>query len=103
MKDWSMVSSLAPPTQPFTFREVGSTEDVCSSLVGEIVFKKFMGREANALDDSAVIPLQLRNIIMQQLLFYHEMLKGKHPEEKQKARDLFDAAAQRCGSQGNPY
>ena len=102
MRDWALISSLAPPNQPFTFTEIGSSAPVCSSLVGEIVFKKFM-HHAEVVTDQTVIPLQLRQIILQQLLHYNESLKEKHSAEKEKAQELFDAAAARCEQQGCPY
>jgi hypothetical protein len=103
MKNWALISSLAPPNQPFTFLEIGSTADVCSSLVGAAVFLRFMGHDCASVTNEAVIPLQLRQIILQQLLNYHESLKGKHPEEQARAQALFEAAANRCQLQGNPY
>ena len=69
---------------PFTFTEMGATAKVALSLVGEKAWKAMFKEDADAITDSMICPMQMRQIMFFQLMAYDGALRaGKNLQDQE--------------------
>jgi hypothetical protein len=98
MHHWAQASFMGETAVPFSFQQMGATTDVCFSLVGKKVWDKVFAAEVAqglVIADTAICPLQLRQVIFMQLQFYHTTLVDKQYKKQEKiATDLLAKASE---------
>ena len=98
MYHWSQGSAIGEAYLPFRLADMMTDVEIATSLVGLPLWQRFFGTEPVAA--TAVVPMQLRMLIFQQLVVYEGKVRGTkhcfqahHHGEMAAAQAALDAAS----------